>query len=120
MLPAHILNSHSITSITCSATNSIDIQKLPIFSSTPGILDNTQFKRFWVTWNEDVMKKGYGFQLGENIFMQETFPNTTDINYLAFFNGWGYSGEWKLYTSNYQQFCYFPTFDEKLEIIGCS
>ncbi len=66
--------------------------------STPDMLDNSQFKYFWASWFAGVMEVGYGFEIGRNIFMNKTYPAaTTDIKFLALFNGWGSTGRWKLY-----------------------
>ena len=44
-----------------------------------------------------MMKVGYGFEIGENMFMQTAYPGTTDMKYLALWNGWGFDGTWEIY-----------------------
>ncbi len=69
--------------------------------STPGILSNSAFKSFWISWNENIMKVGYGFEIGEDIFIQRSYPSTTDINMLSLFNGFGSGGQWEIYSGIY-------------------
>ncbi len=64
--------------------------------STPNILDNFMYKQFWISWADNIMKVGHGLSIGGDIIMQKAYPSTTDIKYLALWNGWGSGGRWKL------------------------
>ncbi len=65
---------------------------------TLDILDDSQFRYFWISWAAGVVKVGHGFELEQNVFMQKPYPDaTTDIKYLALFNGWSSLGDWRLY-----------------------
>ncbi len=80
---------------------------------TPDILTNTEFRYFWITWSDGVIRVGHGFIIGEDIIMEKNYPTSTDINYLALFNGMGSDGIWKLYTGIACTFIY--TFVKKLK-----
>ncbi len=64
---------------------------------TPNILDATDFRYFWIAWNKGLVKVGSGFTIGQNVFMQKSYPATTDVKYLSLWNGWGSDAEWKIY-----------------------
>ena len=67
---------------------------------TPDILEATAYKYFWISWDTGVIKLGNGFVIGESIITEKNYPSTTDVKYLALFNGYSFGGEWKIYIGN--------------------
>ncbi len=67
---------------------------------TLDILDVSTFKYFWLSWGNNVIKLGHGFVIGQEIIMEKNFASV-DVKYLALFNGYGFNGDWKLYTGIY-------------------
>ncbi len=68
---------------------------------TPGILDSTTFKYFWIGWESGMITLGHGFVIGDNVIIKKLYPSTIDIKYFGIYNGWGYGGDWKIYTGIY-------------------
>ncbi len=66
--------------------------------NTSDILDSSQFINLWISWSNSTMRIGHGLEVGSNVFMKKPYPAaTTEIKYLALFNGWGHPGSWRLY-----------------------
>ncbi len=64
--------------------------------STPNLLDGSIFNSFWISWQDGVMKVGYGLEINRNTMMQRNYP-MFDVKYLSLWNGWGCGGMWKLF-----------------------
>lgn len=65
-------------------------------AQTPGILDATAFKSFWVSWDYGVIRVGRGMNVGQDVFMDKVFDSSTiNIKYVGVFNGFGSPGSWK-------------------------
>ncbi len=69
--------------------------------STPNILNKNVFKYIWISWSGGKIKVGWGFEVGKDKFMQKDYPSIIEINYLSLFNGWGSSGQWKIFAGIY-------------------
>ncbi len=93
---------------------------------THGILNNTEFRYFWVTWSNGIIRVGHGFIMGKNIIMEKNYPSTTEIKYLSLFNGFGSDGAWQLYAGIYNQipnfvanWLFVPIIVENISIYCC-
>ena len=63
---------------------------------TPDILLGTEFRGFWVSWNDGTIKVG---RAGESFpFMEWTDPNPLAVNYIGYSTGWGSTGEFRFCT----------------------
>ena len=60
--------------------------------STPKILHCNQFRRFWVSWDNNTVRAGKG-QPFEDVFMSWTVPDPHDINAVAL-NGYQVAADW--------------------------
>ena len=88
------------TNTKCCIRIGIIFGTCDVLINTPNILDSSTFKYFWLSWFNDIIKLGHGFIIGQDIIIEKSFPST-DVKYLALFNGWGFSGDWKLYAGIY-------------------
>ncbi len=70
---------------------------LTAVETTPNILTNSEFRRFWLSWDNDKIKVGYGFEIGNDIIMEVGYPSAMDINFMAILNGLGSGGSWEVY-----------------------
>ncbi len=64
---------------------------------TADILNSTSFRMFWISWAGDVIKVGKGLNVGQYVIIDKTYPSTIRINHLSVFNGFGFSGSWKIF-----------------------
>ncbi len=71
------------------------------YTSTPNIWIGKMFTYFWAYWSGNVIKVGYGLNIGQDVLMEKSFPPTIDINYLALFNGYGSGADWRIFTGIY-------------------
>ena len=55
--------------------------------STPSLLDENEFRNFWMSWDSSLSKVGNGFDIGQQEIMQASYPSTTNVHYLGGF-GW--------------------------------
>ncbi|XP_077978612.1 uncharacterized protein LOC144434040 isoform X2 [Glandiceps talaboti] len=59
-------------------------------ASTPGILSPNEFRGFWITYNNGVIKVG---KEGQEAFMEWTDPKPLPVNNMGYSTGWGSTGE---------------------------
>ncbi len=69
--------------------------------NTLKILSSNKFSYFWATWDNGIIKLGHGFEINQDVIIQRSYPATTDIKYLALFNGFGSEGFWRLFIGIY-------------------
>lgn len=67
-----------------------------VSASTAGILDDTKFMPFWLSWANGTVKLGRGKVVGENGVLEYKDPLPLPVNYLAF-AGWDYPGTVLIY-----------------------
>lgn len=63
---------------------------------TPGILDGTTFKVFWVSWTGGVIEVGTGTRVGQGGIMSYDDPEHHAINSLSLTTGFDYEGVWSV------------------------
>ena len=61
-------------------------------ASTPSIVSPTEFRGFWITYNNGVIKVG---KEGQEAFMEWIDPNPLPVNNMGYSTGWGSNGEFK-------------------------
>ncbi|XP_046377746.2 uncharacterized protein LOC124149944 [Haliotis rufescens] len=62
-------------------------------------LSSTQFRDFWISWEDGVISVGAGKVVGVEMFMTWTDPTPHPVNYIAVSTGWGSTGLWEFYGS---------------------
>ncbi|XP_077978786.1 uncharacterized protein LOC144434206 [Glandiceps talaboti] len=73
-----------------------------IEASTPSILSPTEFRGFWITYNNGVIKVG---KEGQAAFMEWTDPTPLPVNNIGYSTGWGSNGEFKFCVDEPVQEC---------------
>ncbi|XP_077996703.1 C3 and PZP-like alpha-2-macroglobulin domain-containing protein 8 [Glandiceps talaboti] len=63
-----------------------------VFANTPSILSPNEFRGFWITYNNSVIKVG---KEGHAAFMEWTDPNPLPVNNIGYSTGWGSNGEFE-------------------------
>ena len=63
-----------------------------IEASTPSILSPTEFRGFWITYNNGVIKVG---KEGQAAFMEWTDPTPLPVNNIGYSTGWGSNGQFE-------------------------
>ena len=66
--------------------------------ATPNILDAGSYRDFWVSWDQHVVKVGRGLAVGQQMFLEESYPSTLNVKHLGIWNGYGSGGAWMINT----------------------
>ncbi len=66
-----------------------------------GILNNAEFRHFWISWGDGYIKVGSGFEIGQSILVEDSYPATTEVKFLAIWNGWGSNVDYQIYAGVY-------------------
>ena len=61
---------------------------------TPDILDCQEFKKFWLSWEEGLIRLGHGLATGVDSIIQWQDPNPYIIKGVAISTGYGATGKW--------------------------
>ncbi|KAJ8298660.1 hypothetical protein KUTeg_022720, partial [Tegillarca granosa] len=70
----------------------------PKFSDFSGnFLSENEYRDYWVSWSDGIIRVGYGLHVGDNIFMEYDDPEPYDVNYAAVATGYGSEGDWIFY-----------------------
>jgi Farnesoic acid 0-methyl transferase len=59
-----------------------------------GIVSETEFREFWVSWFDGSIQCGKGGEIGVNRFLAWTDPEFAGINHLSVATGYGSNGTW--------------------------
>ena len=56
----------------------------PFRVSTPSILSSTEYRKFWVAWDDDHLTFGRGMEVGSDVIQSmATWEDTSDMHYLS-------------------------------------
>jgi len=69
-------------------------------ASTLKILNINEFRMFWVSWSDGVIKVGTGSIVGQNTFMSYVDPKPSPVNYVAF-SAWDSPGTVRINSGKY-------------------
>lgn len=64
-------------------------------------VDCSQYRSFWVSWTNNIIKVGKGHDVGKNRFLIWNDTSPHDVNYVAVATGFGATGIWKFERSSY-------------------
>jgi len=59
-----------------------------------GIVNETEFREFWISWTDGRIECGKGGDVGTNMFMTWTDPSFIGVNYLSVSAGYGSTAVW--------------------------
>ncbi|XP_077981785.1 C3 and PZP-like alpha-2-macroglobulin domain-containing protein 8 [Glandiceps talaboti] len=65
--------------------------ELRVEASTPGILSPNEFREFWISYNNGVIRVGK--EGDQEAFMEWTDPDPLPVKYLGYSTGWGSDGQ---------------------------
>ncbi|CAH1794507.1 unnamed protein product [Owenia fusiformis] len=66
------------------------------YAPTSGFLSCTEFKSFWIGWENGFIQVGQGTVFGANRFMAWQDPTPHQVNIITFATGWGATGVWSV------------------------
>lgn len=67
----------------------------------PHPLSCSQYRPFWVSWANNIIRVGHGNIVGKSQFMMWNDTAPHEVNYVAVATGFGSSGEWDITVGNY-------------------
>ena len=73
----------------CREAPGVDISAAAV--STPNILDVNNFKSFWISWINGVIRVGKGNVVGNDMFLSYNDTSPIAVNYVAL-SGWEAAG----------------------------
>ncbi len=88
--------------------------------STNDLLHPTKFRKFWLSWSGNKLVFGKGGNVGSEPVLALPFSGDFDIRYMGVYNGFGSSGDWKIYLGEYTRQKKKRRRRKKKKLLNCS
>ncbi|OWF48285.1 C3 and PZP-like alpha-2-macroglobulin domain-containing protein 8 [Mizuhopecten yessoensis] len=75
--------------------------QMDVENHMPHPLSCTQYRPFWISWANNIIRVGQGDIVGKSQFMMWNDTSPHDVNYVAVATGFGSSGDWQITVGNY-------------------
>ncbi|XP_071084712.1 uncharacterized protein [Haliotis cracherodii] len=85
-------NTQSVIRTGMQHTNRVTVRHTP--------LSATQFRDFWISWENGVISVGAGTEVGVGRFMSWRDPSPHAVRFIAVSTGWGSTGQWQFALSS--------------------
>lgn len=71
-------------------------------ASTPDIVENGEYRPFWISWENGLFSFGKGHTVGSNKVCDWQDNNPRAVNYVSVATGWGSEGDWSFQSGECQ------------------